>query len=463
MAQTPCLYVSDGQSQDYLASADKQAGEVVVVGSDVHIVARPIDYSENPLGTVHDGGMWDMPQAAEVISAGTKVYWDADGDPCGGTKGSGAVTATDTGNTLLGTAALVQPNGTNATAATDEYVRVLRPERGLNIATVAGSMTADDITGSDAALTIGGIAGSSGAGGTVVIVGGAGDTNAAGGATSRTGGAGNGSGAGGACTLVGGAGGATGAGGAVTITAGAGGSTSGANGTVAIAGGVSASSGNIAGGAVSLTGGAGKGSAAGGASSVVGGVGGATGAGGAIAVTGGAGGATSGTGGAVAIAGGAGTNGNANGGAISILGGNAHGSGTDGAVSIGTSNTSAITIGAASIAASIVGPMSRTAGASTAAAGSTVADAGALPAGTAGVYPTTAADDTKGVVVSTSDKVDGRMIFIGNGVSDKILKVYGPSGASINGGSADAAFSSASGKGVIMYCLSASGNTWLAW
>ena len=28
---------------------------------------------------------------------------------------------------------------------------------------------------------------------------------------------------------------------------------------------------------------------------------------------------------------------------------------------------------------------------------------------------------------------------------------------------ADAAFSSASGKGVFIYCLSSSGNTWLAW
>lgn len=100
-------------------------------------------------------------------------------------------------------------------------------------------------------------------------------------------------------------------------------------------------------------------------------------------------------------------------------------------------------------------------GASTAAAGSAVGDAGALPAGTANVYPTTAADDTKGVVISSADKVTGRRIFIGNGVSNKILKVYGPSGAVINGASADAAFSSVSGKGVVAICLSGPGNTWL--
>jgi len=105
----------------------------------------------------------------------------------------------------------------------------------------------------------------------------------------------------------------------------------------------------------------------------------------------------------------------------------------------------------------------RPAGESTAAAGSTTADAGALPAGTSSVYPTTAADDTKGVIVNAEDKVSGRMLFIGNGVSNKILKVYPPTGGTINGAAANAAFSSVSGKGVIMYCLSASANTWFAW
>lgn len=104
-----------------------------------------------------------------------------------------------------------------------------------------------------------------------------------------------------------------------------------------------------------------------------------------------------------------------------------------------------------------------TIGASTAAAGSTTADAGALPAGTSSVYPTTAADGTKGVVINAADKVTGRRIWIGNGVSNAILKVYPPSGGTINGGSADAAFSSVSGKGVIIMCLSGAGNTWLAW
>lgn len=111
----------------------------------------------------------------------------------------------------------------------------------------------------------------------------------------------------------------------------------------------------------------------------------------------------------------------------------------------------------------INGTENRGAGASTAAAGSATGDAGVLPAGTATVYPTTAADDTKGVRVHASDQVTGRTILIGNGVSNKILKVYPPTGGTINGAAADAAFSSASGKGVIMHCLDGTANTWLAW
>ena len=84
-------------------------------------------------------------------------------------------------------------------------------------------------------------------------------------------------------------------------------------------------------------------------------------------------------------------------------------------------------------------------GASTAAAGSTNADATALPAGTSPVYPTTAADDTKGVILSTSDKVTGRMIHIGNGVSNKILKVFPAVNDTINGAAANAVYNQTNG------------------
>ena len=102
-------------------------------------------------------------------------------------------------------------------------------------------------------------------------------------------------------------------------------------------------------------------------------------------------------------------------------------------------------------------------GASTAAAGSTNADAATLPVATATTYPVSAADDTKGVILHVDDKVTGRLIFIANKVSNKILKVYAPSGGTINGAAANAAFSSASGKGVIIQCIDAATNAWAAW
>ena len=99
-------------------------------------------------------------------------------------------------------------------------------------------------------------------------------------------------------------------------------------------------------------------------------------------------------------------------------------------------------------------------GASTAALGSTSADAAVLPAGTGSFYPTTGADGTKGVKINGADKVDGKMLFVGNGSSASVLKIYPPTGGTINGGSADAAYSSASGRGGYLICLSASANTW---
>lgn len=117
---------------------------------------------------------------------------------------------------------------------------------------------------------------------------------------------------------------------------------------------------------------------------------------------------------------------------------------------------------AATVATVLGGPFTQLIGASTVAAGSTYADAGALPAGTASFYPTTAADDTKGVILNVADQVTGRTIDIGNGVSNKILKVYAPAGGTINGAAANAAFSSDSGKGVRITCLDGAANTWRA-
>ena len=98
-------------------------------------------------------------------------------------------------------------------------------------------------------------------------------------------------------------------------------------------------------------------------------------------------------------------------------------------------------------------------GASTAAAGSATGDAGVLPAGTGEVYPTSGADGTKGVRLHADDNVTGRRIFVTN-TAAAILKVYPPTGGTINGGAANAALSSVSGKGVVLICIDGTAGTW---
>lgn len=284
-----CKYVSPGNVADYRPGADRATGQVQLIGTRVTIVPKAIDFSDKPLGTVSLEGIWDVPQAVgSTITGGALVYWDDNGDPVGGTVGEGAFTTTAGGNNLAGVATPEQPNGTATTAATDQFVRIKLAGMSINVATVAGSMTADDIVGSDAALSITGIAGAAaGAGGTVPIAGGAGHTDAAGGAAGITGGAGAGVGAGGAVNLTGGASGdgATGNGGAAAVAGGAAASTNGA------------------GGAVSVTGGVGRGTGAGGATSLVAGASGAgaTGNGGAVAITAGAASSTNGNGGSIVL------------------------------------------------------------------------------------------------------------------------------------------------------------------
>ena len=65
--------------------------------------------------------------------------------------------------------------------------------------------------------------------------------------------------------------------------------------------------------------------------------------------------------------------------------------------------------------------------------------------------------------IHANDQVTGREFKIGNKVSTATLKVYPPSGGTINGAAADAAFVTVSGKGAIIQCEDSGTNAWLAW
>ena len=417
LGPTPSVGAADYQaivSRDYHTldwangtGTDVSGGDVVVVGT-VPMVA--IGYIANgKSGTlVYLTTVKAKKTSAAAFSQGDAVYWNTAGNPLVGSAGTGACTdnASESGTTY--------PMGFAITAAAavsaDRVEVTLTASR--RTATVAGAVTATDITGSDSSLGIGGAPASQG--GAIVVTGGTSSTSAN---------------AGGAVSVIGGAPGLTGAGGAVAVAGGAGGATSGT------------------GGAASLRGGAGTGTSA---------------SGGAVTVAGGAGVSTAGVGGAVAITGGASPGASGTAGGVTVDAGAATG-GTGASVNFGTTNASAVNIGLASVPTNILGPQTRGVGASTAALGTTYASAAGLPAGTASIYPVTAADDAVGVIIDAADKVTGRTLFIGNLVSNKILKVYGPSGASINGAGANVGFSSVSGKGVIITCLSGASNTWMAW
>ena len=93
-------YIQEGRVIPFTAGADVDSGQVVVVGSLVGVSMN--DVANGAVGQLAVEGVYDIPAATAAITAGAAVYWDADGDPVGGTEDSGAATATATDNTLMG-------------------------------------------------------------------------------------------------------------------------------------------------------------------------------------------------------------------------------------------------------------------------------------------------------------------------------------------------------------------------
>lgn len=300
MAQTPAVRVAGGQKIDYTPGSDVTGGQVVIIGTIPFIAST--DITASVVGSLEVEGIFDVPKATGALTAGDAIYWNTTGNPNVGTAGTGAATGTASGNYLMGVAVLDAASG-------DTYVRV-KLTAARRTATIAGSVTADDITGSDSSLAIVG----------------------------------------------------------QPTTAG----------------------------------------------------------------------------GAVIIAGGASSGGNNNGGALTLRGGAKNGSGTDGAIAIGDTNTSSVTFG----------KMPRIPTATVAAAGSVQGDAGTL---TEGFTLVTAADDTKGVVLPSA--VAGMQCIVKSSVANKILKVYPNTSDAINALSANAAISLASGP-TIAHFIAYDATTW---
>jgi predicted RecA/RadA family phage recombinase len=108
-------YVQDGKIIDHTPSGDVAAGTIVVIGKLFGVAQNAI--TDSTVGSVTIDGVFDIPKKNETFTAGAGVFWDSDGNPYGGTAGTGAATKTQTDNVQAGFAIA-------AAAATDTTVRV---------------------------------------------------------------------------------------------------------------------------------------------------------------------------------------------------------------------------------------------------------------------------------------------------------------------------------------------------
>jgi len=108
------IFWQEGGSVDYTPGSAVSAGDVIVQGTMVAVAK--VDIAANTLGALATRGIFKAQKAAVAFSGGgVAVYWDADGNPVGGTAGTGAATTTRTGNIFMGFAVA-------AAADTDERV-----------------------------------------------------------------------------------------------------------------------------------------------------------------------------------------------------------------------------------------------------------------------------------------------------------------------------------------------------
>lgn len=104
---------------DFTADADYASGDVVVVEARVGVVLDDVLDTETGVGIFGtDPNGVAMPKATGACTKHAKAYWDEDGDPVGGTAGSGAVTTTATDNLYIGRFAADAASG-DATVAVE--------------------------------------------------------------------------------------------------------------------------------------------------------------------------------------------------------------------------------------------------------------------------------------------------------------------------------------------------------
>lgn len=101
--------VQQGDSIDYTPGSAVAAGAVVATGTGTAIAPSAI--AANTLGSLQKTGVFDVVKATGAIAIDQPVFWNAAGDPVGGTAGSGAATTTAKGMKFLGIAVAAAASG----------------------------------------------------------------------------------------------------------------------------------------------------------------------------------------------------------------------------------------------------------------------------------------------------------------------------------------------------------------
>jgi predicted RecA/RadA family phage recombinase len=114
------VFKQDPGTIDYTPASAVDAGDVVVTNGHVRIAKR--DIAANELGALAVEGIFDVVKDNSNISDGNALYWDSNGDPVGGTAGTGAATTTASGNTFMGYA--IAAAGVSATTVRMSLVHV---------------------------------------------------------------------------------------------------------------------------------------------------------------------------------------------------------------------------------------------------------------------------------------------------------------------------------------------------
>jgi hypothetical protein len=111
MAQTPCIKRGAGRSVPIASSGSARlAGTVVAIGTTVVGIIE-VDTPANAPAAMAVAGTWKVPKDTSDVTAGDALYWNATGDPYGGTAGSGCFTKT-VGSNIFGGIALESAGAT---------------------------------------------------------------------------------------------------------------------------------------------------------------------------------------------------------------------------------------------------------------------------------------------------------------------------------------------------------------